>query len=111
MSIIIGVCVLILILAYILRYSTNNQASVPLFSSLLNRISSLPTGSFSFDLLGQIESPWIVDFGFLGQVSFDWLRIAINAILSALSIFYWLGQNLVYIFRFFFEIVRWLIIG
>lgn len=84
---------------------------LPSFQSLLNFITQLPSVDFSFDLLGSIEGSWIVDFGFLGEVSFDWLRIAINAILSALSIFYWIGSNIVYVFKFFFAFIKWLFVG
>lgn len=109
--VVFGLCVLLLVFAYIMRFSMNNQASVPLFTSLLSRLSTLSTVEFSFNLLGQIDGSWVVEFGLLGAVSFDWLRVAINAVLSALSIFYWLGQNLLFIFRFAFEIVRWLLVG
>lgn len=84
---------------------------LPSFQSLLNFITQLPSVDFSFDLLGSIEGNWIVDFGLLGEVSFDWLRVAINAILSGLSIFYWIGSNIVYVFKFFFAFIRWLFVG
>lgn len=106
---IFGIIVFALLIASLFRLLVNNSG-VPRFENLLNLISNLPSVSFSTDLLGQISGSWVIDTG-LFSLDFNWLKEFFNIVLSCLSVFYWLGSNVFYIFRFFFRVFQWLFVG
>lgn len=103
------IIVLVLLIASIFRLLVNGS-SVPRLENLLQLITNLPSVSFSTDLLGQISGSWVIDTG-LFSLDFNWLKEFCNIVLSCLSVLYWLGSNVFYIFRFFFRVVQWLFVG
>lgn len=103
------IIVFTLLIASVFRLLVNGS-SVPRLENLLHLVGNLPTISFSTDLLGQISGSWVIDTG-LFSIDFNFLKDFFNIVLSCLSVLYWLGSNVFYVFRFFFRVVQWLFVG
>lgn len=107
---VIKIVFLFIILAYVLSLVRGN-AHLPTFTSLLEYLSTsfetIPTVPFTnFNLTNM--SPWVVDLGVLGTLSFTWLQYPFIVIMRIVDVLIFLINGIISVINFIITLFSWL---